>query len=247
MKLFFLTEGVFEEVRIAIPGTGYILMHIPSNFVQVHNIFSLRYKRIEKFHNANLFENTIFTKSKNFKLRQRRDEIEIISPFCVSTFSGFRLSLIRVFFLHLRKQEGGRVVRALDITIRMSNGEMISISSLRCRNLKFLLFRLCVFAFTISRFNFVFQKSKAKSSRFASLMKLLFLTEGVFEEVRTAIFFFNPLYAFTFLVCDGLNNAFVLSKYTTLFPCVTYGLKNFTMRTSSKTPYLQVSSTTIGQ
>jgi hypothetical protein len=39
-------------------------------------------------------------------------------------------------------------------------------------------------------------------------MKLLFLTEGVFEEVRTAIFFFNPLYAFTFLACDGLNNAF---------------------------------------
>ena len=59
-------------------------------------------------------------KSKNSKLRQRRGEIEIISPFCVSTFSGFRLSLIRVFFLHLRKQEGGRVVRALDITIRMS-------------------------------------------------------------------------------------------------------------------------------
>jgi hypothetical protein len=38
---------------------GYILMHIPSNFVQVHNAFSLRYKRIEKFHNANLFEMTI--------------------------------------------------------------------------------------------------------------------------------------------------------------------------------------------
>ena len=37
-------------------------------------------------------------KSKNSKLRQRRGEIEIISPFCVSTFSGFRLSLIRVFF-----------------------------------------------------------------------------------------------------------------------------------------------------
>ena len=59
-------------------------------------------------------------KSKNSKLRQRRGEIEIISPFCVSTFSGFRLSPIRVFFWHLRKQEGGRVVRALDITIRMS-------------------------------------------------------------------------------------------------------------------------------
>ena len=37
-------------------------------------------------------------KSKNSKLRERRGEIEIISPFCVSTFSGFRLSLIRVFF-----------------------------------------------------------------------------------------------------------------------------------------------------
>jgi hypothetical protein len=40
------------------------------------------------------------------------------------------------------------------------NGEMISISPLRCRNFEFLLFRLCVFAFTISRFNFVFQKPK---------------------------------------------------------------------------------------
>jgi hypothetical protein len=37
-------------------------------------------------------------KSKNSKLQQRRGEIETISPFCVSTFSGFRLSLIRVFF-----------------------------------------------------------------------------------------------------------------------------------------------------
>ena len=35
--------------------------------------------------------------------------------------------------------------------------------------------------------------------------------------------------------------------YTTLFPCVRNGLKNFTMRTSLKTPYLQLSSTTIGQ
>ena len=59
-------------------------------------------------------------KSKNSKLRQRRGEIEIISPFCVSTFSGFRLSLIRVFFLHLRKQESGRVVKALDIKTTMS-------------------------------------------------------------------------------------------------------------------------------
>ena len=39
----------------------------------------------------------------------------------------------------------------------------------------------------------------------------------------------------------------MLSKYTTLFPCVTNELKNFTMRTSLKTPYLQVLSTTIGQ
>jgi hypothetical protein len=44
------------------------------------------------------------------------------------------------------------------------NGEMISISPLRCRNLECLLFRLCVFAFTISRFNFVFQNPKAKSN-----------------------------------------------------------------------------------
>jgi hypothetical protein len=65
MKLFFLTEGVFEEVRTAIL-TGYILMHIPSNFVQVHNAFSLRYKWIEKFHNANLFENTIFASIVNY-------------------------------------------------------------------------------------------------------------------------------------------------------------------------------------
>jgi predicted Zn-ribbon and HTH transcriptional regulator len=107
--------------------------------------------------------------------------------------------LFASFFLHLRKQEGGRVVKALDITIRMStplwvrsscvsrfqgtfskktrisesrkpekvetqNGEMILISPLRCRNLEFLLFRLCVFAFTISRFNFVFQNPKAKSN-----------------------------------------------------------------------------------
>jgi hypothetical protein len=73
-------------------------MHIPSNFVQVHNAFSLRYKRIEKFHNANLFENTIFA----------------------SPFQGFGSRLIASFSLHLRKQEGGRVVKALDITIRMS-------------------------------------------------------------------------------------------------------------------------------
>jgi hypothetical protein len=59
-------------------------------------------------------------KSKNSKLRQRRGEIEIISPFCASTFSGFRLSLIRVFCLHLRKQEGGRVVKALGIKTTMS-------------------------------------------------------------------------------------------------------------------------------
>jgi hypothetical protein len=59
-------------------------------------------------------------KSKNSKLRQRRGEIEIISPFCASTFSGFRLSLIRVLFLHLRKQEDGRVVKALGIATTMS-------------------------------------------------------------------------------------------------------------------------------
>jgi hypothetical protein len=79
-------------------------MHIPSN---LHNAFSLRYKRIEKFHNANLFGNTIFasivkgeikaqncesenaqSKKQNSKLQQRRGEIEIISPFCVLTLSG---------------------------------------------------------------------------------------------------------------------------------------------------------------
>ena len=37
-------------------------MHIPSNFVQVYNAFSLRYKRIEKFHNANLFEDWKYAK-----------------------------------------------------------------------------------------------------------------------------------------------------------------------------------------
>jgi hypothetical protein len=36
-------------------------------------------------------------KNKNSKLQQRRGEIEIISPFCALTFSGFWLSLIRVF------------------------------------------------------------------------------------------------------------------------------------------------------
>jgi hypothetical protein len=48
--------------------------------------------------------------------------------------------------------------------VETQNGEMISISPLHCRNLEFLLFRLCVFAFTISRFNFVFQNPKAKSN-----------------------------------------------------------------------------------
>jgi hypothetical protein len=48
--------------------------------------------------------------------------------------------------------------------VEAQNGEMISISPLRCRNFEFLLFRLCVFAFTISHFNFVFQKPKAKSN-----------------------------------------------------------------------------------
>jgi histidinol dehydrogenase len=37
-------------------------MHIPSNFVQVYNAVSLRYKRIEKFHNANLFEDWKYAK-----------------------------------------------------------------------------------------------------------------------------------------------------------------------------------------
>jgi hypothetical protein len=41
-------------------------MHSPSNFIQVHNSFSLRYKRIEQFHNANLFENTIFAGIVNY-------------------------------------------------------------------------------------------------------------------------------------------------------------------------------------
>ena len=45
-------------------------------------------------------------KSKNSKLQQRRGEIEIISPFCVLTFSCFWLSLIRVF-LFASSQSGG--------------------------------------------------------------------------------------------------------------------------------------------
>ena len=45
-------------------------------------------------------------KSKNSKSRERRGEIEIISPFCVLAFSGFRLSLIRVF-LFASSQAGG--------------------------------------------------------------------------------------------------------------------------------------------
>ena len=43
--------------------------------------------------------------------------------FSILRFNLFRFSALaysRLFFLHLRKQEGGRVVRALDITIRMS-------------------------------------------------------------------------------------------------------------------------------
>jgi hypothetical protein len=36
------------------------------SIVQVHNAFSLRYKWIEKFHNANLFENTIFASIVNY-------------------------------------------------------------------------------------------------------------------------------------------------------------------------------------
>ena len=45
-------------------------------------------------------------KNKNSKLQPRRGEIEIISPFCVLTFSGFWLSFIRVF-LFASSQGGG--------------------------------------------------------------------------------------------------------------------------------------------
>jgi hypothetical protein len=55
--------------------------------------------------------------------------------------------------------------------------------------------------------NFV-QVHNAFSLRYKRMMKLFFLTKGVFEEVRTAMLFLNPLYSFTFLVWDGLNNAF---------------------------------------
>ena len=58
--------------------------------------------------------------------------------------------------------------------VETQNGEIISISPLCCRNLEFLLFRLCVFAFTISRFNFVFQNPKAKSNILQSLQLILF-------------------------------------------------------------------------
>ena len=54
-------------------------MHIPSNFVQVYNAFSLRYKRIEKFHNANLFENTIFASIVNYDWSMIKCIIQSIS------------------------------------------------------------------------------------------------------------------------------------------------------------------------
>jgi hypothetical protein len=44
--------------------------------------------------------------SKKQKFEIARGKIEIISPFCASTFSGFRLSLIRVFFF-ASSQAGG--------------------------------------------------------------------------------------------------------------------------------------------
>ena len=40
--------------------------------------------------------------------------------FAFQPFQVFGSRLLASFFLHLRKQEGGRVVKALDITIRMS-------------------------------------------------------------------------------------------------------------------------------
>jgi hypothetical protein len=55
-------------------------MHIPSNFVQVHNAFSLRYKRIEKFHNANFFENAIFASIVNYDWSIIKCIIQSISP-----------------------------------------------------------------------------------------------------------------------------------------------------------------------
>jgi hypothetical protein len=56
--------------------------------------------------------------------------------------------------------------------------EMISISPLRCRNLEFLLFRLCVFAFTISRFNFVFQNVSTFSGFRLSLIRVFFFASS---------------------------------------------------------------------
>jgi hypothetical protein len=125
--------------------------------------------------------------------------------FCDSTFSGFRLSLIRVFFFassQVGRWPSGRgaghynqdvdtVVGSI-LMVETQNGEMISISPLRCRNLEFLLFRLCVFAFTISRFNFVFQNPKAKceEAKSKSFLHFAFQPFQVFGSRLFASFFF---------------------------------------------------------
>jgi hypothetical protein len=73
---------------IRVQGT-FLKMNIPSNFVQVHNAFSLRYKRIETFHHANLFENTIFA------------SIVVVKKYSEKNFSYVSryASLMNLFFL----------------------------------------------------------------------------------------------------------------------------------------------------
>jgi len=62
-------------------------MHIPSN---LHNAFSLRYKRIEKLHNANLFENTIFASIFNYDWSMIKCIIESISYQKVKEYNGLK-------------------------------------------------------------------------------------------------------------------------------------------------------------
>jgi hypothetical protein len=69
LKICIIDETIFFDGRCFRRGSHrytFFSIHIPSNFVQVHNVFSFRYKRIEKFHNANLFENTIFASIVNY-------------------------------------------------------------------------------------------------------------------------------------------------------------------------------------
>jgi hypothetical protein len=54
------------------------------------------------------------------KIRNCDSEIKIISHFAFQPFQVFGSRLFASFFLHLRKQEGGRVVKALDIKTTMS-------------------------------------------------------------------------------------------------------------------------------